>query len=121
MKPKNLFINILAVVLVFRVCGMFAQKPAITIEVLAAFDYPGDGNATTPFGINQRGDIAGRYLDTSGVTRGNGGGSAAGWTRTRGTRRRWKPRRVNRCRPGVTRTAGESGPKACPACASSTT
>lgn len=70
MKPKNLFINILAVLLVFRLSGMFAQQPTITIEVLATFDYPGDGNSTTPFGINQRGDISGRYLDTSGTTRG---------------------------------------------------
>jgi uncharacterized membrane protein len=70
MKPRNLFIYILAVLSLVPLGRTFAQQPAITIEVLAAFDYPGTGNSTTPFGINNRGDVSGRYLDTSGVTRG---------------------------------------------------
>ena len=70
MKLKNLLIHVLAVLLVFPLTGMFAQQPAITIVVLATFDYPGTGNSTTPFGISNRGDISGRYLDASGVTRG---------------------------------------------------
>lgn len=69
MKTKYLFIGILAVLFVFP-RETLAQQGSITIEVLANFDYPGDGNSTTPFGINRRGDISGRYLDTSGVTRG---------------------------------------------------
>ena len=43
---------------------------AITITVVTTFDYPGAGNSTFPFGINNAGDIAGYYLDAGGVTRG---------------------------------------------------
>lgn len=43
---------------------------ALTITVVTTFDYPGIGNSTFPFGINNAGDIAGYYLDASGVTRG---------------------------------------------------
>lgn len=53
---------------------VFGALPAaaqqFSIQILATFDYPGVGNSTTPFGINQRGDISGRYADTNGVTRG---------------------------------------------------
>ncbi len=38
--------------------------------VVATFDYPGPGNSTTLFGINERGDIVGDYLDSSSVRRG---------------------------------------------------
>ena len=43
---------------------------AITITVVTTFDYPGAGNSTFPYGINNAGDIAGYYLDAGGVTRG---------------------------------------------------
>ena len=70
MKSRNLFISILTALILLPLGRTFAQQPAITIEVLATFDYPGTGNSTTPFGINSRGDISGRYLDTNGITRG---------------------------------------------------
>jgi hypothetical protein len=41
-----------------------------TIEVLETFDFPGTGNLTRPQKINDRGVIAGIYLDSSGVSRG---------------------------------------------------
>ena len=47
----------------------FAQQ-SITISVVTTFDYPGVGNSTTPFGINDRGDIAGDYVDANNVQRG---------------------------------------------------
>lgn len=42
----------------------------VNISVVATFDYPGVGNSTTPFGINQGGDIAGDFLDSNGVNSG---------------------------------------------------
>ena len=73
MKTKNLFISILAVLLALPVPGAFAQEASdsISIEVITTFDYPGgDVTQTIPSGINDRGDITGLYVDSSGVTRG---------------------------------------------------
>src|SRR5882672_4771571 len=72
MKPKQLFISILAVLFVFPLMGTFAQQAAASgsIEVITTFDYPGTGNQTLPQKINERGDIVGEYIDSSGVTRG---------------------------------------------------
>src|SRR5450432_3596358 len=77
--------------------GLLAQLAPPTITVVTTFDYPGTGNSTTPFGINNRGDVAGDYLDASNVRRGfvrlsNGNFSApivdpndtASFTRARG-------------------------------------
>ena len=52
--------------------GTFAQQEAKSgsIEVITTFDYPGTGNTTLPQKINERGDIVGAYIDSSGVTRG---------------------------------------------------
>jgi len=50
--------------------GLLAQLAPPTITVVTTFDYPGTGNSTTPYGINNRGDIAGDYLDASNVRRG---------------------------------------------------
>ena len=50
--------------------GLLAQLAPPTITVLTTFDYPGAGNSTTGYGINNRGDIAGDYLDASNVRRG---------------------------------------------------
>jgi hypothetical protein len=50
--------------------SLLAQLPAPTITVVTTFDYPGTGNSTTGYGINNRGDIAGDYLDASNVRRG---------------------------------------------------
>src|SRR5438105_3695017 len=66
MKLKHLLISTLAVLLALPFCGAFGQ----TIEVITSFDYPGDVTQTIPEGINDRGDITGLYVDTSGITRG---------------------------------------------------
>jgi hypothetical protein len=72
MKPKQIFISILAVLFVFPLMGTFAQQAANSgsIEVITTFDYPGTGNSTLPQKINERGDIVGVYLDSLGVSRG---------------------------------------------------
>jgi hypothetical protein len=73
MKTKNLFIRILAVLFAFPLPGAFAQEASdsISIQVITTFDYPGgDVIQTIPSGINDRGDITGFYVDSSGVTRG---------------------------------------------------
>jgi len=72
MKPKQIFISILAVLFAFPVMGTFAQQAAKSgsIEVVTTFDYPGTGNATLPQKINERGDVVGVFADSSGVTRG---------------------------------------------------
>jgi uncharacterized membrane protein len=69
MKPKQIFISILAVLFVFPLMGAFA-KSSSSIEVVTTFDYPGTGNVTEPQKINERGDIVGAFVDSSGVTRG---------------------------------------------------
>ena len=72
MKPKQIFISILAVLFVSPLMGTFAQQaaPSGSIEVITTFDYPGAGNNTLPQKINERGDIVGAFIDSSGVTRG---------------------------------------------------
>ena len=72
MKPKQIFISILAVLFMFPLMGTFAQQAANagSIEVITTFDYPGTGNNTLPQKINERGDIVGVYVDSLGVNRG---------------------------------------------------
>ena len=72
MKLKQISISILAVLFVFPLMGTFAQQAAKSgsIEVITTFDYPGTGNNTLPQKINERGDIVGEFIDSSGVTRG---------------------------------------------------
>jgi hypothetical protein len=72
MKPKQIFISILAVLFVFPLIGTFAQQApnGFSIEVITTFDYPGTGNSTLPQKINERGDIVGTFLDSTGVSRG---------------------------------------------------
>src|SRR6516225_8356984 len=72
MKPKQIIISILAVLFVFPMMGTFAQQAANSgsIQVITTFDYPGAGNNTLPQKINERGDIVGEFIDSSGVTRG---------------------------------------------------
>src|SRR5262252_941517 len=72
MKPKQILISILAVLFVFPLMGTFAQQAASSgsIEVITTYDYPGAGNNTLPQKINERGDIVGVFIDSSGVTRG---------------------------------------------------
>ena len=47
-----------------------AQQPAVSIRILTTFDYPGVGNSTLPQKINDRGNVAGYFIDSGGVTRG---------------------------------------------------
>jgi hypothetical protein len=72
MKPKQIFISILAVLFVFPLMGTFARQaaPSGSIEVITTFDYPGAGNNTLPQKINERGDIVGEFIDSAGVVRG---------------------------------------------------
>ena len=73
MKPKQIFISILAVLCVFPFMGTFAPQAANagSIEVITTFDYPGTGVVTTsPQKINEKGDIVGEFIDSNGVTRG---------------------------------------------------
>jgi hypothetical protein len=71
MKVKHIF-SILAVLFVFPLMGTFAQQTASSgsIQVITTFDYPGTGNSTLPQKINERGDVVGEFIDSSGVTRG---------------------------------------------------
>src|SRR5262245_41596729 len=72
MKSKQIIISILAVLFVFPFMGTFAQQAASSgsIEVITTFDYPGTGNQTLPQKINERGDVVGEFIDSSGVVRG---------------------------------------------------
>jgi len=72
MKLKYIFISSLAVLFVFPLIGTFAQQApnGFSIEVITTFDYPGVGNSTLPQKINERGDVVGVFLDSTGVTRG---------------------------------------------------
>ncbi len=45
----------------------YSDSNAVTITVIATFDYPGTGNSTEAYGINNSGDIAGYYFDSSGT------------------------------------------------------
>jgi hypothetical protein len=51
--------------------GALAESPAaFSIQFVSQFDYPGTGNQTRPQKINDRGDIAGVFVDTSAASRG---------------------------------------------------
>jgi hypothetical protein len=71
MKPKQIFISILAVLFVFPLMGTFAQQAlnSGSVEVIMTFDYPGTGNSTLPQKINERGDVVGVFVDSNAVTR----------------------------------------------------
>src|SRR5260370_23426947 len=72
MKPKQIFISILAVLFVFPLMGTFAQQAlnSVSISVITTFDYPGTVISTQPQKINDASDIVGTYVDSLGVTRG---------------------------------------------------
>jgi hypothetical protein len=73
MKPKQIFISILAVMFVSPLMGTFAQQApnSVSIRVIRTFDYPGGVVISTqPQKINDGGAIVGLYVDSLGVTRG---------------------------------------------------
>jgi len=72
MKLKHILNSIAAVLFLFPLMGAFAQQATDSgsIEVISTFDYPGTGNSTLPQKINERGDVVGEFIDSSGVTRG---------------------------------------------------
>ena len=52
--------------LALAVTGALAQSPlAFSFQLVGTFDYPGTGNQTRPQKINDMGDIAGLFVDTS--------------------------------------------------------
>ena len=71
MKSKQIFNSILAVLFLIPLMGTFAQQAANSgsIDVITTFDYPGTGNSTLPQKINERGDVVGVFIDSTGVTR----------------------------------------------------
>ena len=64
-KPRHLLL--FAILLM---CPWRAFAGPITFEILTTFDYPGANAYTTATGINERGDVAGTYLDQSSIYRG---------------------------------------------------
>lgn len=61
---------LISTLLLAPLAGAFAQPDGLSVEVLATFDYPGDGNSTSAQNINDNGDITGSYDDAAGITRG---------------------------------------------------
>ena len=47
-----------------------AEQPALSIQILTTFDYPGVGNSTTGVEINERGTVVGFFTDSSGKVSG---------------------------------------------------
>lgn len=71
MKTKHLFFSLLSVLFLFPFAAFPQQAPgSISIQVITTFDYPGEAVQTLPQGINDRGDITGIAIDSSGVYRG---------------------------------------------------
>jgi hypothetical protein len=70
MKTKNIIIHVLTVLLALPFMGTSARAISYTIDVLETFDYPGAGNLTRPQKINDKNEIVGIFVDSSGVTRG---------------------------------------------------
>ena len=71
MKSNRLLGHIAIVFLALPCLETPAQAaPPFTIDVLATFDYPGTGNLTRPQKINDAGNIAGSFVDSSGVNSG---------------------------------------------------
>src|SRR5437667_6677755 len=71
MKIKNSIVCCLIALLALPVLGALAQSPAsFSFQLVTTFDYPGTGNQTRPQKINDLGDIAGIFVDTSAASRG---------------------------------------------------
>ncbi len=69
-RRRNLFFALLAGLVALPWISAFTEQPAITIDLLTTFDYPGAGNSTTGVSINDRGEIAGFYTDSGSITHG---------------------------------------------------
>ena len=59
MKPKHLFIHIVAVLFAFPFVGAFAQDAPPRIEVFSVFEFPAGGVSTLPQKINDNAEISG--------------------------------------------------------------
>jgi len=68
MKVRNLFVHLLAGLIILPLAGTIAK--GATVELIETFDYPGTGNATLPQKLNDRGLVVGVVIDAAGVTRG---------------------------------------------------
>ena len=65
----TVLISVLILVFGLTPAHLSAQN-RIPIFLIGTVNYPGAGNSTTPFAINNRGDIVGDYLDAANVRRG---------------------------------------------------
>ena len=70
MYLKLLFVGVLIGFIGLFPTSLSAQQNQIPIFVVGTFDYPGAGNSTTAFDINERSDIVGNYVDANNVRRG---------------------------------------------------
>lgn len=64
-NPSHAAAIVLAAFFIFDLQLLLAQKPQLTVRVIAIVDYPGSGNSTTVQGINDRGDVTGYFEDSS--------------------------------------------------------
>src|SRR5215467_9708396 len=71
MKKTTTYLSVLTIfsVLAVPTRGSGAQ-PGISITILETFDYPGTNNSTVPTEINDRGDVAGSFIDSANFQRG---------------------------------------------------
>jgi hypothetical protein len=60
----------LAAFVVISPLSLPAEQLATSIQILATFDYPAANNFTITAEINDKGDLAGSYIDSSGLQRG---------------------------------------------------
>lgn len=65
---KKLFGFVLIGLAVSMPVNICAQQPVI--QLVTTYDYLGQGNSTIAFGINNRGDIAGDFVDSNNIQRG---------------------------------------------------
>ena len=68
-NPSHAAAIALAAFFIFNPQPLLAQKPQLTVKVIATVDYPGSGNSTTVQGINDLGDVTGYFEDSSGAIR----------------------------------------------------
>jgi hypothetical protein len=69
-RIAQFFLILVSICVLALVLPARGETDAFSVTVVTTFDFPGAGNSTFTYGINKKGDIAGYYLDSSGVTRG---------------------------------------------------